>query len=36
MQKELLLYGEQVCIDKKRVLVESSQSQVFEGYSLTE
>jgi hypothetical protein len=36
MQKELLLYGEQVCIDKKRQLVESSQSQVFEGYSLTE
>jgi len=36
MNKELLLYGEQVCIDKRRLKFNSAQSQVYEGFSLIE
>ena len=36
MNKELLLYGEQVFIDKRKLKYNSAQSQVYEGYSLAE
>jgi len=36
MNKELLLYGEQVCIDKQQRKISSAQSQVFVGFSLIE
>lgn len=36
MNKELLLFGEQVCIDKQQIKISSAQSQVFVGFSLIE
>ena len=36
MNKELLLYGEQVFIDKRKIKFNSAQSQVYEGFSLIE